>query len=232
MGDKDVVYKGIDIGLETENHEKIEAYEKEQERIRLDNCFKKYCESGIPDKFKRHNFTTFKTTTDGEKYVKEVSMKFADKPSNKILIMCGNNGNGKTHLGTSVIYQSIFNGFGGCYITSPNLCIKYESAIGYKAKMSREEIIDFYSRCSGVLVIDECCKYFVNSELEKFILVQIICNRYENNLATVLISNSNKKDFVEYLGKAVYDRCTEVCTTLDFNWESKRKLNREVENAE
>lgn len=223
---EEVVYKGIDIGLEVANHEKIEAYEKEQERIRRDICFRKYSECGIPEKFKRHNFDTFIVSNDSEKNVKEVAFEYAKNPRNRILIMCGNNGNGKTHLGTAIIYQSVFNGEGGAYITSPNLCIKYESAIGYKTKMSREEIVDFYSGCKGVLVIDECCKYFVNLELEKFLLIQIVCNRYENDLPTVLISNSDKKDFIDYLGKAVYDRCTQVCTTLDFKWESKRKSLR------
>lgn len=222
----EMVYKGIDIGLEVENHEKIEAYEKEQQRIKFDNCIKKYTESGVPEKFKYNNFKTFGTFTEDEKRVKAVAEEYAGNMKNRVLIMCGNNGNGKTHLGTAILYQSIFDGQGGCYITSSNLCVKYESAIGYKTKMNREEVLEFYSKCDGVLVIDECCKYFINSELEKFLLVQIICNRYENNLPTVLITNSDKKDFIESLGKAVYDRFTEVCTTLDFTWESKRKSLR------
>lgn len=222
----DMIYKGIDIGLETKNHEKVEAFEREQERIKFDECLKKYFESGVPEKFKYHNFKTFGTFTDKEKYAKEVSFKFSENPKNRVLILSGRNGNGKTHLGTSILYQSIFNGNGGCYITSSNLCVKYESAIGYKTKMNREEILEHYSRCRGILVIDECCKYFVNSELEKFLLVQIICMRYENDLPTVLITNSDKKSFIEFLGQAVYDRFTEVCTTLDFNWESKRKTLR------
>lgn len=217
------LYKGIDIGLDYENHEKVEAYEKEQERIKFDNCLKKYCESGVPEKFKYNNFKTFGTFTDEEKHVKEVAEEFAKNPKNRVLIMCGKNGNGKTHLGCSILYQSIFDGAGGEYITSSNLCIKYESAVGYKAKMSREEVLEYYSKKEGVLVIDECCKYFINSELEKFLLSQIIYMRYENNLPTVLISNADKKSFIDFLGKAVYDRFTEVGTTLDFNSESKRK---------
>ena len=223
-------HKGINLYFEEESQEKVDNYEKEQERIRLDNAYKKYVSSGIPKKFESHNFKTFIAKTDGEKHVKQVSEDFAKSPKNRVLIMCGKNGNGKTHLGTAVVYESIFNGLGGCYITSSNLCIKYESAIGYKTKMSREEIVDFYSTVQGVLVIDECCKYFVNPDLEKFLLIQIICNRYENNLPTVLISNANKKEFLDFLGKAVFDRFTEVCTTLDFNWESKRVTLREVKN--
>ena len=35
-----------------------------------------------------------------------------------------------------------------------------------------------------------------------------------------------KKEFIEFLGKSVFDRLTEVCSTLEFTEESKRKLYR------
>jgi len=77
-----------------------------------------------------------------------------------------------------------------------------------------------------MLVIDECGKYFLNSDLEKFLLIQIVCGRYENNKPTVLVTNANKKAFIDFMGKAVYDRLTEVCSTVEFDFESKRKSLR------
>lgn len=229
MSDKDMIYKGIDIGLEVGNNEKIEAYEKQQERIRIDTCLKKYSECGVPEKFKGSSFATFFADTKELYDIKNTVVKYSENPRNRVLMMCGKNGNGKTHLGTAILNRSFLLNGGGAYITSSNLCIKYESAIGYKTKMNREEVVEYYSSLKGILVIDECCKYFINSELEKFLLVQIICNRYENNLPTVLISNSDKKDFIDFLGQAVYDRFTEVCTTIDFNFESRRKALRGAE---
>ena len=139
-----------------------------------------------------------------------------------ILILHGENGTGKSHLLSSILRET-----GGEYITSSMLCMKYDSALGYKAKMSREEIIEHYIKLKGVLVIDECCKYFLNKELEKFILLTVLCGRYENNKATALGTNTDKQPFIEFLGKAVFDRCTEVCKTLLFDWESRRKDRRE-----
>jgi DNA replication protein DnaC len=74
-----------------------------------------------------------------------------------------------------------------------------------------------------MLVIDECGKYTLNPDLEKFLLSQIITSRYENNRPTVLVTNENKKKYIEFLGKSVFDRMTEVCITLDFTGKSKRQ---------
>lgn len=210
-----------------DNGAKYEEYEQHQKKMEQERIHKLYKESGVPNKFFDQSFDTFSTLTEGEQEAKRIAIDFATAPKNKVLMMCGNNGNGKTHLASAIVRYEIENGNKAEYITSPKLCIAYDSATGYKTRMSREEIINHY--CSvNVLVIDECCKYFLNTELEKFLLLQIVCGRYENNLPTVLVSNSDKKAFVEFMGKAVYDRLTEVCTTIDFNWESKRKTNREI----
>lgn len=177
----------------------------------------------MPEKFFKSGFDTFATETDKELEAKNVVEAFAKKPENRVLILCGNNGNGKTHLACAAEREA-----GGEYITSSMLCVKYDSAIGFKADMSREEILRHYIYARGVLVIDECCKYFVNQDLEKFVLSTIVCGRYENDLASLLVTNGEKKQFLSFLGKAVYDRCTEVCTVVEFNWESKRKSRRAV----
>lgn len=226
-----VMYGGIDIDLghcSEENNTKLEQYEAELRKQEQERLFSRYKKSGVPSKFFDQSFDTFIAETEAEKTILAQCKNFASNPKNRVLVLCGNNGNGKTHLGSSILRENIFNDKDGIYITSSAMCIKYDSAIGYKADMNREEVVQFYSR-TPILIIDECCKYFLNSELEKFLLVLIICNRYENNLPTVLITNTEKKAFIDFLGKAVYDRFTEVCTTLDFNWQSRRKSNRAVE---
>ena len=226
-----VMYGGIDIDLghcSEENDTRLEQYEAELRKQEQERCFSRYKESGVPAKFFNQSFDTFIAGTEEQRAVLAECQSFAEKPSNRVLVMCGNNGNGKSHLGSSILRKSIYYGVGGTYITSSALCIKYDSAIGFKADMNREEVVAYYSK-TPMLIIDECCKYFLNSELEKFLLVLIICNRYENNLPTVLITNSEKRAFIDFLGKAVYDRFTEVCTTLDFSWNSSRKSNRVVE---
>ena len=229
------VHSGINIGLDllqcvssSDDKKKVEKYEAELQKQECERLFSRYKKSGVPSKFFDQSFDTFIAETEAEKSILAQCKDFANNPKNRVLVLCGNNGNGKTHLGSSILRENIFNDKDGMYILSSAMCIKYDSAIGYKVDMNREEVVQYYSR-TPMLIIDECCKYFLNSELEKFLLVLIICNRYENNLPTVLITNSEKRAFIDFLGKAVYDRFTEVCTTLDFNWQSRRKSNRAVE---
>ena len=186
-----------------------------------DKRYAEYKASGVPEKFWNESFDTFKTESEKEIIVFDTVRAFARNPRNKVLILHGNNGTGKSHLLSSIIREC-----GGEYITSSMLCMKFDSAIGYKAKMSREEIIDHYIKLKDVLVIDECCKYFRDYDLEKFILLTVLCGRYENNRATALGTNSHKQPFIEFLGKAVFDRLTEVCTSLEFDWESRRPQRR------
>lgn len=221
----EAIYAGIDFDLPTlvneESEKKLEEYEKQMQRYKDEEAQKRYEKSGVPQKFWKESFETYEVSSEQEIKAYDTVRNFADKPNNRVLILCGENGTGKSHLGSSVIRQ-----YGGEYITSSMLCIKYDSATGYKADMTREQILLHFSTVK-MLVIDECCKYFLDEKLEKFLLMLIICMRYENNLPTILITNGNKQPFIQFLGKAVYDRLTEVCTTIEFNGESKRKFARE-----
>ena len=199
---------------------KCAEYEKEQDAMRKQTAFNAYKKSGVPSKFFETTLGTYSATTDEEVKNKSVVVDFAGAPSNRVLILCGRNGTGKTSLGCGVIRQ-----YGGVYTTSSDLCIEYEAATSYHAERTRNEILKYYARAK-MLVLDECGKYTLNQNIEQFLLAYLISARYENNLATVLITNSNKKEFVEFLGKSVFDRLTEVCTTLEFTGESKRKQMR------
>ena len=211
--------KGFSFDLTTlvTDDKRVEEYEKqlaEDERIAKQ---KGYEASGVPEKFWKESFETFSAESEKDKAVYDKVKQFSEKPANRVLILCGENGNGKSHLASAVTRVC-----GGEYILSSMLCVKYDSATGYKADMTREQILLHYSKIK-MLVIDECCKYFLDENLEKFLLMQIIIMRYENNLPTVLVTNANKQAFIQFLGKAVYDRFTEVCTTVEFDGASKRK---------
>ena len=128
-----------------------------------------------------------------------------------------------THLACGTLRES-----GGEYVTSSQLCIEYEAATSYHSKRTREEILHHCSKVAPIFVIDECGKYTLNLQLEQFILSYVLCTRYENNLASVVVTNGEKKKFLEFLGKSLFDRLTEVCTTLDFTGASKRLARRAV----
>ena len=208
--------------LELQANDDGDRFEKEQERLRFETALEEYKNSGVPKKFFSADFDSFVAGNEVESMQRIAVEKYCKQPGNKVLILCGRNGNGKSLLGCCVIKN-----FGGRYVWSSKMCVEYEAGTSYHAKRTREELLDFYSNLP-MLVIDECGKYTLDEEVEKFILSYIIVARYENNLPTVLITNAEKKDFVDFLGKAVFDRLTEVCISLEFKEESKRKSMRNV----
>ena len=63
---------------------------------------------------------------------------------------------------------------------------------------------------------------------EQYMLYQIINERYNRRKPTVLISNQNKKDFLNYVGIAAADRLTESAQVVEFTGKSYRgEIRRE-----
>lgn len=209
-------FKGFNFT--TEDADKVAEYEKLQEEMQKKERFESYKKSGVPEKFYETTIDSYNAVTEEENKIKTTIKDFAADPKNRVLICHGENGNGKSLFGCGVIREA-----GGEYVLSSDICVEYEAATSYHAPRSRIEILKHYAKVKGVLVIDECCKYTLNPELEKFIDSYIVCARYENNLPTDLITNSNKKDFIDFLGKAVFDRFTQVCTSIEFKEPSYRK---------
>ena len=206
--------------LSAAENPKVEEYEKQIEEIKKKTAYENYKISGVPSKFFETSLDTYIAETEEEKNNLKTVKDFAQDPKNRILLLCGKNGNGKSHL-----LSGITRICGGEYITSSQICVEYEAATSYHSKRTREEILRHYTNIN-MLVIDECGKYTLNEKIEQFILAYIFSTRYENDLATGAATNADKKEFIEFLGKSVYDRFTEVCTTLDFTGPSKRKDRR------
>lgn len=215
---KKLLFNLDDFKVDEEGVVKYEEERKKQEEEQKYRQYKIY--SGVPAKFFDSSIDTYLPQNEVEDKIKQTVIEFIKNPKNRVLIFSGNNGNGKTHLGCAAIRE-----LAGKYLTASDLCIEYDSCGSYNSKLTRTGLLrELYSY--SLLVIDECGKYTLNPELEKFLLANIISSRYERNLPTILITNAKKKEFVEFLGKSVFDRLTEVCTTIEFNGESKRSWFR------
>ena len=217
------VKRGIDLIslLNVQSDTKIAEYENSLNQIAEEDKREAYKTSGVGRKFLTESLDTFIPKTAEEERVKKLVIDFAKKPENRILLLWGENGTGKSHLGSGITFEC-----GGKFITSTLLCVEYESGSDYHAKRNKLEVLKYYSELP-MLVIDECCK-FQRRDIEQMILSYIVCQRYENGLPTVLITNEEKKAFIDFLGRAVFDRMTEVCTSINFDWKSRRKERREV----
>ena len=74
----------------------------------------------------------------------------------------------------------------------------------------------------GLLIIDEIGIQF-GSDTEKLLISEIIDNRYQNLLPTVLISNLDLAGIKSCIGERSYDRLREDGgKVVAFNWDSHR----------
>lgn len=197
----------------------VEAYEKKLKDREAEIWYENYKKT-VPQKFWEESFETYSAESAEQKKALEEMKAFAENPRNRVMILCGNNGNGKSHLVCSVLRVH-----GGTYARATDICVIYDACGSFKSTMSREEYLKKLTT-DRLLVIDEGGKFSLNPDLEKFILSYVLSVRYDNNLPTVIVTNGNKKSFIEFLGKSVFDRLTEVCTTIEFTWESYRIRKR------
>lgn len=200
----------------------------EQQKILESKRLEKYQseKSGVNRKFWNSSIKDFHADSENEKNILKVVSDFIadvkNKNCNKFLMMFGTFGTGKTLLGSSIIREC-----GGYYTTSFLLCTEFESSSDYRAKRTKIELLKF-CKALPMLVIDEF-GIEEKKDTEKYLIGNIIDMRYEENLPTVLISNLAKQQIVEILGRRIFDRLTEICTSIEFTGESKRKELRSVE---
>ncbi len=178
--------------------------------------------SGVPRRYWHSTFDTYIPRDDKDSKNLDTIKKFAKLEKNdKVLILLGAKGLGKTHLGSAIIRNC-----GGKFISIEELIFKYESAQDFHAKTNREELMESYAN-TEMLVIDEIGRS-MQQEKENALLNYILRHRYENMLPTVLISNLSKADLLKKLGEAVLDRLRETCISLEFEGESYRTSIRDV----
>jgi DNA replication protein DnaC len=198
---------------------------EEQERKELEKQKQKHLEQcGIADKFWKSRFENFDAYTDGLKNALQTVKEFvADlkKGLNRSLWLCGNNGNGKTMLVACILYELGF----GSYVKSYEIEDELEEAASFSSKESKKSVLQKYYT-KKLLVIDEVGRF--SSQKELAYLFRILNERYERNLPTILVTNLDKLSLKEYLGQALFDRFSEMCTSITFSEESYRTKIREV----
>lgn len=201
--------------------EEIKAREKAQELRQKKERYQRQ----IPERYWSENIDTYKTDTEERHNAKAKAESFihAVKCGKfQTLMFLGAVGTGKTHLASGIVYEC-----GGLYRLAPAIVEEIRRAKSFTAKESEAEILDNYgSAC--LLVIDEIGRGVVAAE-EQYMLYQIINERYNRRKPTVLISNQNKKDFLNYVGIAAADRLIESAQVVEFTGESYRgEIRREI----
>ena len=205
--------------------EEIKAREKAQELRQKKERYQRQ----IPERYWSENIDTYKTDTEERHNAKAKAESFihAVKCGKfQTLMFLGAAGTGKTHLASGIVYEC-----GGLYRLAPAIIEEIRRAKSFTAKETEAGILENYGS-ARLLVIDEIGRGVVAAE-EQYMLYQIINERYNRRKPTVLISNQNKKDFLNYVGIAAADRLTESAQVVEFTGKSYRgEIRREsADNA-
>lgn len=227
----DDVYARKALGLSDLDTQSIfNSYKNErisvlQEAIGKYKSWNKTSESGVPLRFHECCFENFECHNQVEEKRKKTVIDFVERENNDgVLLMTGDKGTGKTHLGTAAVRAML-----GHYVTMEDLIYKVESSLNFKSPMTEEQVFKDYST-KGFLVIDEIGRS-IKSEKETELLSYILRKRYDNQLPTIVISNLDKKTLLKKLGEAVVDRLKEVATSIEFTGDSYRILKRKIPDA-
>ncbi|MGJ0579367.1 ATP-binding protein [Xenorhabdus bovienii] len=138
------------------------------------------------------------------------------------LILCGRQGTGKTHLAVAVCREIAAEGNEDVFITTASRIIRaFRRSWSSEGDMNEFDTLKFYSDLD-LLVIDEIGVQY-GTESERNILFEVLNNRYEDLLPTLLISNLPVTELTKFLGDRALDRLFQGGTVLAFDWESYRR---------
>lgn len=205
-----------------------EEREKEWQLSFFNNRLKR---AGVSERHFDKTFDSYISDTKEKQYALESMRYFADKVLEgvcKNMILCGSVGTGKTHLCQATIRYLLEHNreLPVKMITITRLIRYYRSSWQKENDYTEQDVINELSQLD-LLIIDEMgVQNGTDNELN--IIFEIINNRYENKLPTVIISNLEKGELVGLLGTRIIDRLKEDgCRVLGMSWDSHRETNKD-----
>lgn len=203
------------------------AKAEREERYLKERISAAYSRLALPKRLRDCCFANYEMPNEKVGGICSACVNFANEKKGN-LIMLGGVGTGKTHLAAAICNHFCSCGLDAELTTIPEIIRDIRSTWGNRARndygdvLSEEDIIRKYSSVS-LLVIDEIGSQY-GSDSEKIIISEIINNRYNAMLPTVIIGNITYSQAESYLGKRVMDRLKHGGKILVFDWDSYRKL--------
>lgn len=183
--------------------------------------------SGITPRFAESTFATYRATTPAMSLALETCQGYADSfgehfQAGRNLLLCGNVGNGKTHLASGIVQHVIRKHRAIAVITTAAEIIRvFKRSMDRNAGYTEGDVIDELASFD-LLVIDEVGAQ-AGTHYELSVLHEVLDRRYNLIRPTVVVSNLNAKDLGHYIGERALDRLRENKALLvGFTWESAR----------
>lgn len=214
---------GIQIPEKAMNDRCVDEWERQQKELAAKRKIKLWMPEGLQDK----TFDTFRCDTEKQTKILEQCKRASEKIKNgEFLTLCmlGTYGIGKTHLASAICNDCITNatkilsgyeiGFTVRFVLCDDLIEQYDRAKSFTAKMSKSELIDFYTDLD-LLIMDEAGRS-TNQALETEVIYRIVNGRTLKKKSSVFTSNMKFNEFAAHLGSATMDRLKESAVFLDF----------------
>lgn len=182
--------------------------------------------SCIPARFASRNFDGYVATDRGQKIALSVCRAYAEKWADKLqeggsLVLTGGPGTGKTHLACAIGNAVMESGL-ACVLFVPVSAMLRSIKETYRKGSERSEQQAINDFCEPDLLILDEVGVQVGSEHEKLLMFEVLNERYQNMLPTILISNLPPEELEGFLGQRVMDRYRECGSVIAFNWGSHR----------
>jgi DNA replication protein DnaC len=186
--------------------------------------------SGIPLRFQDRTLSSYRATSEGQRKALTFAMDYVGSWTNvrstgRSALWIGSPGTGKTHLAIGVCLALLDKNQTVLYTTVQRAIRRIRDTWSSETRSETEaQAIKALATCD-LLVLDEVGVQ-AGSTSEQNLLFDVINERYNNRLPTLLLSNLTQAEVVAVLGERVIDRLREDGgKVITFDWQSARKNN-------
>ncbi len=209
----------------TEEQNKKQAEEQRLRQIEHSRIAR-HERSRIPLRFKTRRFDNYVVENDGQAKALNICRSYAGSwakvsQAGTGLIFSGKAGAGKTHLACSIAHEVIEQGGRVQFATVAEVMRQIKSSFAKDSDTTEQKEIDHFSGIP-LLILDEVGMDY-GTDFNKALIFEILNNRYENMLPTILLTNLDAAALVEYMGERLVDRMREGGGRMvSFTWDSYR----------
>lgn len=223
-------------GCPTCKSEREEAEESERKRMAAESKRKAIEQalksSQMPRRFIDRTFENFEAETTEQEAARGVCRGFAidfdaHMKTGRSLILSGKPGTGKSHLSAAVMHSVLADGWNAHYVTCMDMIRSVRGTWRKDSERGEEEVLRSLGEKIDLLVIDEVGVQY-GTDGEQNIIFDILDRRYREMRPVILITNTSRDAFRQFVGDRVFDRLREVATWVPFSWESHRPKARAV----
>jgi DNA replication protein DnaC len=181
----------------------------------------------VPVRFIGRTFDTFKASTDAQQSALTIARDYAEQFAENSrrgqgLIFSGLPGTGKSHLAGAILQSMLHRDV--CYVTCLDMIREVRDAWRKGSDRSELQVLGTLGALD-LLVIDEVGVQY-GTEGEQTIIFDILDRRYRDVRPTVILTNQDKAGLKTFIGERTFDRLTETCRWVSFDWSSYRAQAR------